>query len=97
MDLEPQLLTQLLRRMLTTRGVTTVDPTVATSERVDVALVGGTSPAGLNAKFTVRLEEAGWTLPATAEVDAADPAGSRVVEIADLDDLVDLLMSLAFD
>lgn len=96
-DLEPQLLTQLLRRMLATRGVATVEPAAAAGEHVDVELVGETSSGGPEATFTVRLEEAGWTLPANVVVEAADPARSRLVEIAHLDDLIDLVMNLASD
>lgn len=96
-DLEPQRLTQLLRRMFATRGVATVDPTAAPREHIDVALLRRAPSGGLDATFIVRLEEAGWNLPANAVIEAGDPAGFRVVEISELDELVELIMNLALD
>lgn len=96
-DLEPQLLTQLVQRMLAARGVTALDLATAAGEHVDVALLGGAVPADLDAGVMVRLEEAGWDMPAAVKIRAVGAGQPRVVELADVDELVDLLTALAFE
>lgn len=93
--LEPQLLTQLLRQMLAARGITAFDVATAAGAPADVAVVGAATPAGLDAKVVVRLEGSGWELPTVVEIRTPGVAQPRVLEVADVDELIDLLIALA--
>lgn len=94
-DLEPELLADLLRRRLGDHGVTVAEPG-ASRQHVTAALVGPSSRVTIDADFTVRLLQAGETLPAEVEIKAsgAEADTPRLVKIASPDDLVDLLVSL---
>lgn len=94
-DLEPRLLTQLLQQMLAARGVTALDLATAAGEHVDVALLGGAVPADLDAGVMVRMTEAGWDMPAVVEIRPVGAKQPRAVELANVDELVDLLTALA--
>lgn len=94
-DLEPELLADLLRRMLVDRGVTITEPG-APRQHVTAALVGPSSRVAVDADFTVRLLQSGERLPAEVEVKAGEAEADtpRLVTIATPEDLIDLLMSL---
>lgn len=95
-EMEPRLLAEVLRHVLTEHGVEVVDP-AEPAGRAAVALVGGPGPAKVEADVVVRLEQTGMRLPAVVQIEDVTGGRSRAAAVVDVGELVDLIVSLASD
>lgn len=95
LGLDPPLLADLLRRQLSDHGV--IVAAASTTRRADVVVVNGPGPPVVAADVVVRLHDGGHLLPAMVEIESEGVGVSRVADIDDVEQLIDLLVAVTLE